>query len=160
MFDLVVPYVGDVVMLGVDDTLARKRGLKMFGTGMHHDPLLSSRGKAINNWGHSWIMLGVIVECVAEILSVRWHADTVVSLPLQYRTHRPLEVRRVVGGKVGELLILGVTPTGRDRIQLGGVGRQPFELDVPDPRCGDPLRGRTMYPPAIPADVATAAEVA
>lgn len=62
LFDLVAPYLGDVVMLGVDDTLARKRGLKMFGTGMHHDPLLSSRAKAITNWGHSWVMLGVIVE--------------------------------------------------------------------------------------------------
>ena len=62
LFDLLAPYLGDMVMLGVDDTLARKRGLKMFGTGMHHDPLLSSRGKAITNWGHSWVMLGVIVE--------------------------------------------------------------------------------------------------
>jgi hypothetical protein len=62
VFDLVAPYLGDVVMLGVDDTLARKRGLKMFGAGMHHDPLLSSRGKAITNWGHSWVMLGVIIE--------------------------------------------------------------------------------------------------
>ncbi|MGH7487751.1 MAG: transposase, partial [bacterium] len=45
-----------------DDTLARKRGHKMFGTGMHHDPLLSSRGKVITNWGHSWVVLGVIIE--------------------------------------------------------------------------------------------------
>jgi hypothetical protein len=29
---------------------------------MHHDPLLSSRGKVITNWGHSWVVLGVIVE--------------------------------------------------------------------------------------------------
>ena len=29
---------------------------------MHHDPLLSSRGKAVVNWGHSWVVLGVIVE--------------------------------------------------------------------------------------------------
>lgn len=62
MFDLIEPFLGDVVMLGLDDTLARKRGLKMFGTGMHHDPLLSSRSKAITNWGHSWVVLGVIVE--------------------------------------------------------------------------------------------------
>src|SRR5262249_50853103 len=53
---------GDVVLLALDDTLARKRGLKMFGVGMHHDPLLSSRGKAITNWGHSWVVLGVIVR--------------------------------------------------------------------------------------------------
>jgi hypothetical protein len=62
VFALVEPFLGDVVMLGLDDTLCRKRGLKMFGTGMHHDPLLSSRGKAITNWGHSWVVLGVIVE--------------------------------------------------------------------------------------------------
>jgi DDE superfamily endonuclease len=62
VFALVEPHLGEVVMLGLDDTLCRKRGLKMFGTGMHHDPLLSSRGKAITNWGHSWVVLGVIVE--------------------------------------------------------------------------------------------------
>lgn len=62
VFDLLRPFLGEVVMLGLDDTLARKRGLKMFGCGMHHDPLLSSRGKAITNWGHSWVVLGVIVE--------------------------------------------------------------------------------------------------
>ena len=37
-------------------------GMKMFGCGMHYDPLLSSRGKKIANWGHSWVVLGVIVE--------------------------------------------------------------------------------------------------
>lgn len=62
VFALVEPHLGDVVMLGLDDTLCRKRGVKMFGTGMHYDPLLSSRGKAITNWGHSWVVLGVIVE--------------------------------------------------------------------------------------------------
>jgi hypothetical protein len=62
VFDLIGPFLGSVVMLGLDDTLCRKRGLKMFGTGMHHDALLSSRGKVITNWGHSWVILGVIVE--------------------------------------------------------------------------------------------------
>ena len=62
VFDLLRPWLGEVVMLALDDTLARKRGLKMFGCGMHHDPLLSSRGKAITNWGHSWVVLGVIVQ--------------------------------------------------------------------------------------------------
>ena len=62
VFELIQPWLGEVVMLALDDTLARKRGLKMFGTGMHHDPLASSRNKAITSWGHSWVMLGVIVE--------------------------------------------------------------------------------------------------
>jgi hypothetical protein len=59
---LLVSWLGEgAILLAVDDTLARKRGLKVFGVGMHHDPLLSSRKKAITNWGHSWVVLGVIV---------------------------------------------------------------------------------------------------
>lgn len=50
------------ILLALDDTLARKRGLKVFGVGMHHDPLLSSRKTTIVNWGHSWVVLGVLVE--------------------------------------------------------------------------------------------------
>jgi hypothetical protein len=45
VFALVEPWLGDQVLLGLDDTLCRKRGLKMFGVGMHHDPLLSSRAR-------------------------------------------------------------------------------------------------------------------
>lgn len=59
---LLQPWLGAVVFVGVDDTLARKRGLKMFGTGMHIDPLLSSRGYKVTNWGHCWVVLSVLVE--------------------------------------------------------------------------------------------------
>ncbi len=62
VLDLMQPFLGSVILLGLDDTLARKRGMKRFGTGMHHDPLLSSRSKVMTNWGHSWVVLGVIVE--------------------------------------------------------------------------------------------------
>lgn len=63
VFGVLEPFLakGDI-LVAIDDTLARKRGLKVFGVGMHHDPLLSSRGKAITNWGHSWVVLGVIVR--------------------------------------------------------------------------------------------------
>lgn len=44
VFDLMQTLLGSVILLGLDDTLARKRGVKMFGTGMHHDPLLGSAG--------------------------------------------------------------------------------------------------------------------
>ena len=41
VFGLIEPYLaGDQIFLALDDTLARKRGLKVFGVGMHHDPLL------------------------------------------------------------------------------------------------------------------------
>jgi DDE superfamily endonuclease len=62
VFGLLEPWLGAVVYLGVDDTLARKRGLKMFGTAMHIDPLLSSRGYKVTNWGHCWVVLSVLVE--------------------------------------------------------------------------------------------------
>jgi hypothetical protein len=60
--DLIASWSGDTIFVAIDDTLARKRGLAMFGTGMHHDPLLSSRGKKIMNWGHRWVVVGAIVE--------------------------------------------------------------------------------------------------
>ena len=41
-----------IIELGVDDTLCRKRGLMVYGTGMHHDPLISSRAKPLTRWGH------------------------------------------------------------------------------------------------------------
>lgn len=62
MFALLKRWLGATVFLGVDDTLARKRGLKMFGTGMHIDPLLSSRGYKVTNWGHCWVVLSVLIE--------------------------------------------------------------------------------------------------
>lgn len=62
VFRMLEPWLDDTVLLAADDTLARKRGLKIFGVGMHHDPLLSSRGKAITNWGHNWVILGVLIR--------------------------------------------------------------------------------------------------
>jgi hypothetical protein len=62
IFDLTKPWLDHgVVFLSLDDTLARKRGLKIFGVGMHHDPLLSTRKTALMNWGHSWVVLSVVV---------------------------------------------------------------------------------------------------
>ncbi|WP_242688223.1 IS701 family transposase [Alienimonas californiensis] len=52
----------ETVFLAVDDTLLPRRGLKVFGTGMHRDPLLSSRGYTSFAWGHCWVVLGVVVE--------------------------------------------------------------------------------------------------
>ncbi len=62
VFGSIEPWLKDTtVLLSLDDTLARKRGLKIFGVGMHHDPLLSTRKTALMNWGHSWVVLGVMV---------------------------------------------------------------------------------------------------
>ena len=41
-----------LVELAGDDTLCRKRGLTIYGPGMHHDPLISSRALKLVSWGH------------------------------------------------------------------------------------------------------------
>ena len=50
------------VFLTVDDTLLPRFGLKIFGTGMHRDPVLSSRSHVVTRWGHCWVVLCVVIE--------------------------------------------------------------------------------------------------
>ena len=48
---------GATLYWAVDDTLCRKRGLTLYGAGMHYDPLISSRAKSLVSWGHDWVVL-------------------------------------------------------------------------------------------------------
>lgn len=80
VFGLVEPWLGESVLLALDDTLARKKGRQMFGAGMHHDPLISSRKMAVLNWGHSWVVLGVLVR-------FPFRPDRYFSLPILFRLY-------------------------------------------------------------------------
>lgn len=71
-----------LIELAVDDTLCRKRGLTVYGTGMHHDPLISSRAKPLTSWGHDWVVLTLILRCPF------WAATKVWSLPIAFRLYR------------------------------------------------------------------------
>jgi hypothetical protein len=82
VFGLILPLVPGVVLLAMDDTLARKRGLKVFGVGMHHDPLLSTRKTTVTNWGHCWVVLGVVLEL--PFCGERWFC-----LPVLFRLYVP-----------------------------------------------------------------------
>jgi len=64
VFRMIEPWLceGQSVLLAVDDTLAHKRGLKIFGAGMHYDPQLSSRGHTVTCWGLNFVVLSVIVR--------------------------------------------------------------------------------------------------
>ncbi len=62
VFRLLLPVLEDTILLAVDDTLARKRSRKMYGVGMHVDPLISTRKTALVALGHSWVVMGVIVH--------------------------------------------------------------------------------------------------
>jgi len=83
VWDGMPPFLGSDDTLGLDDTLARKRGVKLFGTGLHHDPLLSSRSKTITHWGHRGVVLGVIVE-----LPFRWGHDDCLPILFRWYWHK------------------------------------------------------------------------
>lgn len=70
------------ILLAVDDTLCRKRGLTIYGTGMHHDPLISSRAKPLVSWGHDWVVLCII------IVNPFWAPTKVFALPIAQRLYR------------------------------------------------------------------------
>jgi SRSO17 transposase len=66
----------------VDDTLCRKRGLTLYGAGMHYDPLISSRSKRLVSWGHDWVVLCLIVA------KPFWAPTKVFALPVAMRLYR------------------------------------------------------------------------
>jgi len=70
------------IELAVDDTLCRKRGLTIYGTGMHHDPLISSRALKLVSWGHDWVVLCLLVRCPS------WSPTKVWALPVALRLYR------------------------------------------------------------------------
>jgi hypothetical protein len=70
------------IALGVDDTLCRRRGLTIFGTGMHHDPLISSRKRPHVSWGHDWVILSLLIS------NPPWSPTKVWALPVGMRLYR------------------------------------------------------------------------
>jgi len=73
---------GAVLQWAVDDTLCRKRGLTVYGTGMHHDPLISSRAMPLVSWGHDWVVLCLLV------IHPFWAPSKVFALPIAARLYR------------------------------------------------------------------------
>jgi hypothetical protein len=71
-----------IIQLAVDDTLCRKRGLTVYGTGMHHDPLISSRAKPLTSWGHDWVVLTLLLRLPF------WSPSKLWSLPMGLRLYR------------------------------------------------------------------------
>jgi hypothetical protein len=79
---LIDAFVPDgIIVLALDDTLCRKRGLHIFGTGMHHDPLLSSKKVKLVSWGHVWVVLALVIALPS------WAPTKVFSLPLGFRLY-------------------------------------------------------------------------
>lgn len=74
-----------VIHIAVDDTLRRRRGLSLFGAGMHYDPLMSSRSKRVVNWGHCWVVVSIVVG------NLPWAPGKYWSLPILFRLYRNLQ---------------------------------------------------------------------
>ena len=73
---------GATLLWAVDDTLCRKRGLTLYGAGMHYDPLISSRAKSLVSWGHDWVVLCLI------LVHPFWAPTKVFALPVAMRLYR------------------------------------------------------------------------
>lgn len=69
------------LLLAGDDTLCRKHGLGLFGAGMHHDPLLSSKALKVFSWGHDWVVLALLIRLPA------WAPTKVFALPIAFRLY-------------------------------------------------------------------------
>ena len=70
------------LLFAVDDTLCRKRGLTIYGTGIHHDPLISSRAMPLVSWGHDWVVLSIL------IVHPWWAPTKVFALPIAERLYK------------------------------------------------------------------------
>jgi len=71
---------GRPVLLAIDDTLARKRGAKAFGVGMHRDACASSRRTTVVSWGHNWVVLCVLIQ-------LPWRPGHPFALPILFRLY-------------------------------------------------------------------------
>lgn len=102
---------GATLLWAVDDTLCRKRGLTLYGAGMHHDPLISSKAKPLVSWGHDWVVLCLLV------VHPFWAPTKVFALPIAMRLYRNRQ--GVCKGKKGKAKTKPKTdPNHRTRPQL------------------------------------------
>lgn len=125
---------GESVLLAVDDTLGRKTGRHIWGAGMHHDPLRSTPSRPAFSFGHSWVVLSIIVPL--PFVSHRRFA-----IPILFRLYRRKAKRRPPGRPKGERKSTGdATPREyRTRPQLAAemlriaaewLGRRRFRVVV------------------------------
>jgi DDE superfamily endonuclease len=101
---------GATLLWAVDDTLCRKRGLTLFGAGMHHDPLISSRQKPLVSWGHDWVVLCIIV------IHPFWAPTKVFALPVAARLYRNRQ--GLTKGKKGGAKAAQAKPDHKTRPEL------------------------------------------
>src|SRR5262249_42496224 len=126
-------------------TLCRKRGLTVYGTGMHHDPLISSRAKPLVSWGHDWVVLCLLVRC-PWAPSKRW------ALPVLWRLYKNRP--GLTQGRKGPEA--KAAPHQRTRPQLAVAMLEQFAAWFPQRQClvsGDSAYGGKSVLRHLPANV-------
>jgi len=88
VFQWLLPYLGEVIVAMVDDTLAEKSGPHIFGAGMHHDARTSNYGRGTAKrrivsfaFGHNWVVFALFVP-------LPWNADKGFAIPVLFRLYR------------------------------------------------------------------------
>jgi hypothetical protein len=135
-----------LIELAVDDTLCRKRGLTLYGAGMHHDPLISSRALKLVSWGHDWVVLCLILRCPS------WASTKVWCLPVLFRLYKNRQGR--TKGRKGHKA--PPDPAHRTRPQLAVEMIGLFASWFADRQClvtGDSAYGGKSVLRPLPANV-------
>jgi hypothetical protein len=148
------------IELGVDDTLCRRRGLTIFGTGMHHDPLISSRKRPHVSWGHDWVILSLLIS------HPPWSATKVWALPVGMRLYRNRQ--GLTKGKAGQAKAKkgkrrAADPGHRTRPELAVELIRQFAARLPGRRVvvsGDSAYGGRSVLRHLPEDVDLISRVA
>lgn len=84
MFERLVPFLGDgAIPIVIDDTLAPKKGPRVFGIGSHLDAVRSTRRHRVFCFGHCWVVLAVLVR--VPFSTRTW------ALPVLFRLYRNLK---------------------------------------------------------------------
>jgi len=96
VFQLLLPFCGEVLVGAVDDTLARKSGRHIWGAGMHHDPLRSTQSRPFFAFGHNWVVFSLHV-CFAFAPQKTW------ALPILVRLYRKRKNSKLAPGRGGKL---------------------------------------------------------
>ncbi|MBV9670898.1 MAG: transposase [Acidobacteriales bacterium] len=61
ILQLLLPFAETELLGAVDDTLARKSGRRIWGAGMHHDPLRSTQQRPFFSFGHNFVVFSLQV---------------------------------------------------------------------------------------------------
>ena len=80
---------------------------------MHYDPLLSSRGKKVVNWGHCWVVVSIVVG------NLPWAPGKFWSLPILFRLYHNRQGK--TKGKKTSPKLVKQTPKGGQGLTTKGL---------------------------------------